>query len=197
MKCLNIAFAATALALIAAPTCAQDIGTGSFGDQFVDAVQKSDGDKATDLIKSHPTIVDTRNGKGDTGLIIAIARADPNWTGFLLNNGADPNLPGGKGDTPLITAAKVGFDDAVTWLLALGAKVDGTNKMGETALIIAVQQRDATMVRLLLNAGANPDKPDSAAGYSARDYATRDTRDREILKLINDKKPKAAASASK
>jgi len=69
--------------------------------------------------------------------------------------------------------------------------------MGETALIIAVQQRDATMVRLLLNAGANPDKPDSAAGYSARDYATRDTRDREILKLINDKKPKAAASASK
>ena len=197
MKCLNIAFAATALALIAAPTWAQDIGTGSFGDQFVDAVQKSDGDKATDLIKSHPTIVDTRNGKGDTGLIIAIARADPNWTGFLLNNGADPNLPGGKGDTPLITAAKVGFDDAVTWLLALGAKVDGTNKMGETALIIAVQQRDATMVRLLLNAGANSDKPDSAAGYSARDYATRDTRDREILKLINDKKPKAAASASK
>jgi ankyrin repeat protein len=69
--------------------------------------------------------------------------------------------------------------------------------MGETALIIAVQQRDVPMVRMLLEAGANPDKPDSAAGYSARDYATRDPRARDILKLINDKKPKAAASASK
>jgi hypothetical protein len=49
------------------------------------------------------------------------------------------------------------------------------------------------MVRLLLNAGADPDRTDSAAGYSARDYATRDTRSRDILKLITDKKPKPAA----
>jgi hypothetical protein len=38
---------------------------------------------------------------------------------------------------------------------------------------------------MLLNAGANPDKADSAAGYSARDYAKRDPRAREILKLID------------
>lgn len=191
MKSLNIALASASLALISTPASAQSLTSDS--DQFVDAVQKSDGDKATQLIQSHPNLVDARNGKGDTGLIIAIGRSDPNWTGFLLNKGADPNLAGANGDTPLIEAAKVGFDDAVNWLLSLGAKVDGTNKMGETALIIAVQQRDVTMVRLLLNAGANPDKTDSAAGYSARDYATRDTRSREILKLINDKKPQPAA----
>src|SRR5689334_18969680 len=196
MKSLNIAIAAAILALGAAPVAAQDISAGSNGDQFVDAVQKSDGDKATDLIKNHPTIIDARDGKGDTGLIIAIRRGDPNWTGFMLNNGADPNLPAANGDPPLVAAAKVGFDDAATWLLGLGAKVDGANKMGETALIIAVQQRDAVMVRLLLNAGANPDKTDTAAGYSARDYAKRDTRAREILKLIEDKKP-ASATASK
>ena len=46
----------------------------------------------------------------------------------------------------------------------------------------------------LLDAGANPDRSDAAAGYSARDYATRDPRAREILKLIEDKKPKAAAA---
>ena len=33
-----------------------------------------------------------------------------------------------------------------------------------------------------------------SAGYSARDYAQRDPRARDILKLINDKKPKAAAA---
>jgi ankyrin repeat protein len=69
--------------------------------------------------------------------------------------------------------------------------------MGETALIIAVQQRDLPGVRLLLKHGANPDKTDAAAGYSARDYAQRDPRAREILSLINEVKPKAAASAAK
>ena len=37
---------------------------------------------------------------------------------------------------------------------------------------------------MLLQAGANPDKADHFAGYSARDYARRDTRSRELLKLI-------------
>jgi len=58
----------------------------------------------------------------------------------------------------------------------------------------AVQQRELPIARLLLDAGANPDKSDAAAGYSARDYATRDPRARDILKMIEDKKPKAAAA---
>jgi ankyrin repeat protein len=196
MKCLNIVLAATALASLSVAVAAQDLGTGSNSDQFVDAVKKSDGDKATQLIQDHPTLIDARNDRGDTGLIIAINRNDPTWTGFLLNKGANPNLPGANGDPPLIAAARVGFDEAVHWLLEVGAKVDGTNKMGETALIIAVQQRNAPIVRQLLEAGANPDKTDAAAGYSAREYAARDPRARDILKLINDKKP-AAAAASK
>jgi hypothetical protein len=46
------------------------------------------------------------------------------------------------------------------------------------------------IVRRLLAAGANPDKTDSVQGFSARDYATRDPRARDILKIITDKKPK-------
>ena len=126
-----------------------------------------------------------------------ISRGDETWTGYLLNKGADPNLPGKDGDTPLIAAARVGFEQAADWLVRLGAKVDSTNRMGETPLIIAVQQREVPMVRLFLDAGANPDRSDAAAGYSARDYAARDPRARDILKLIDDKKPKSAATAAK
>lgn len=194
MKSLRIALAAALIALLSAPVAAQ---FGTDGDQFVEAVQKRDGDKAIDLISKHPTIIDAKNGAGDTGLIIAIKANDPDFTGFLLNKGADPNLPGSGGDTPLITAAKTGFDQAAEWLIELGARVDGTNKMGETPLIIAVQQRDATLVRLLLKAGADPDHTDAAAGYSARDYATRDQRARDILKMIDEAKPKPGASAAK
>ena len=168
------------------------------GFQFTEAVKKSDGNKATELLDSHPkSFVDTKDGDGNTGLLIAISRGDEQWTGFLLNKGADPNLGGKGGDTPLIAASRIGFERAVEWLLGLGAKVNATNRMGETPLIVAVQQRQLPVVRVLLGEGADPDKTDHAAGYSARDYAARDPRAREILKMIEEKKPKAAAAAAK
>jgi uncharacterized protein len=196
VKRLGFAFFVAALAA-AAPAGAQSTGIGgTAGSDFIDAVKKSDGDKATQILASHPTgIVDTKGGDGNTALIIAISRVDENWTGFLLNKGADPNLAGKDGITPLIAASRYGFSNAVEWLLGLGAKVDGTNRMGETPLIVAVQQREPEIVKLLLHAGANPDKTDNAAGYSARDYATRDPRARDILKLIDDKKPKASTAS--
>jgi ankyrin repeat protein len=184
----QVAFVLFAAGLLtAAPAIAQTIP----GLDFVEAVKKSDGDKAIGLLRDHSNgIIDTKDGEGNTGLIIAINRSDVTWTGYLLKSGADFNLAGKGGDTPLIAASRVGFTQAVEWLLAIGAKVDASNRMGETPLIIAVQQRELPIVRMLLTAGANPDKTDAAAGYSARDYATRDTRARDILKLIEEKKPK-------
>ena len=186
---------AAATALAASPVAAQSVSNDP-GYDFTEAVKKSDGDKATQLLQSHPrSFVDVKDGQGNTGLIIAISRSDETWTGFLLNKGADPNLAGKGGDTPLIAAARVGFENATEWLLGLGAKVDTPNRMGETPLIVAVQQREAPIVRLLLNAGADPDRTDHAQGYSARDYAARDPRARDIVKMIEDKKPKAASAA--
>jgi ankyrin repeat protein len=193
MKFLKIAFVAAGLAVISTPIAAQ-MGSDSY--QFLEAVKKDDGPTGARLVEQHPTIINAKDSKGDTALIIALRGGDRDWTGFLLNKGADPNLQGANGDTPLIAAARSGFDDAAEWLLGLGAKVDETNRSGETPLIIAVQHRDAQMVKTLLNAGADPDRTDAVAGYSARDYAIRDTRAREIQKLIETKKPKKASTAA-
>jgi uncharacterized protein len=151
---------------------------------FLKAVAERDGNQATSLLETRPTLVNSRNAKGQIALNIAIARSDDTWVRFLLGRGADPNLAAQNGDTPLITAARVGFTDAIELLLERGAKVDQGNRMGETPLIVAVQQRELDTVKLLLGKGANPDKTDSAAGYSARDYAKRDTRNRAILEAI-------------
>ena len=186
--------AAGTLVSLAVPAAAQ-MGAGYQGLAFVEAVKDRDGNKAQEAMGDNPSpaIINARDGDNNTALIISVARRDPEWTGFLLNKGADPNLAGKGGDTPLIIAARLGFDEAVGWLIEMGAKVDATNKMGETALIAAVQQRQTSIVRELLQDGADPDKSDTAAGYSARDYAQRDTRSRDILQLINAKKPKPAS----
>jgi len=189
----HLGFALLLASVAATPAVAQQLSTDSYS--FIEAVKKSDGGKATELLDNHPkSFIDTKDSDGNTALIIALNRSDEQWSGFLLNKGADPNLPGKGGDTPLIVASRVGFEQAVEWLLGMGAKVDGTNRMGETALIIAVQQHQPQIVKVLLGEGADPDRTDHAAGYSARDYATRDPRAREILKMIEQKKPRVSAA---
>ena len=188
MNLLKFAVGTAAAISLAAPSAAQ-VGAGFEREQFVSALQKGDGSKALDLLSANPTLVNARGSDGTTALIAAIEHRDPSWTGHLLNQGADPNLASRNGDTPLIAASRNGFQEAAEWLLGLGAKVNSTNKMGENALIVAVQRRHVPIVRVLLNAGADPDHTDSAAGYSARDYAKRDTRTPELLRLIEAKKP--------
>jgi ankyrin repeat protein len=183
VKCALVAIAA----LTAVPAFAQ--AGGYDGPQFVKAIQDGKNDDAIKLLQDRPTLVNARDLNGQTALIAAITNRDHEWTGYLLNQGADPNLAGQNGETPLIAAARAGFQEAVEWLLGLGAKVDDANRAGETALIVAVQRRQTPIVRDLLNAGANPDRTDSVAGYSARDYAKRDSRTPELLRLIEAKKP--------
>lgn len=181
---LMLAFAAAA---IAAPITAQ---SGAYdGEMFVKAIRDGNNAEALKMLQQKRTLVNARDLSGKTPLIAAIENRDSDWAGYLLNEGADPNLPLSNGDTPLMTAARMGLQEPVGWLMSVGAKVDATNRKGETALIVAVQQRNLAVVRMLLEAGADPDHSDSVAGYSARDYAKRDDRSPELLKAIEAKKP--------
>ncbi len=181
----------TALALIAlaAPVAVQAQFSDSFN--FIKAVKEADGAKATEFLnRPGSVIVNTRDGStGETALHIVVARRDSLWLGFLLQRGANPDMRDGRGNTALLIATQLGWADGIQTLLNRRAGVDVTNSSGETPLIRAVQNRDIASVRLLLAAGANPNKPDNAAGLSAKDYATRDPRSVMILKEIVDAKP--------
>ncbi len=166
----------------------------SDGYNFLKAVKDKDVLKAKSLIdKPGSTIVNTRDlTSGETALMIAIKRRDTPWMGFLLQNGADPNLKDAEGNAPLLVAAMNGFPDGVRVMLLAKAQVDGTNGKGETALIKAVHMRDAASVQLLLQAGADPDRTDNLAGLSARDYAARDIRSGPIAKALSEAPKKGA-----
>jgi len=168
---------------------------------FLKAVRDRDGDKATQMLNEPgSTIVNTKDiTTGESALHIVTQRRDVTWMGFLLQKGANPNARDKNGVTPLMMATTLRFVEGAETLLARKAKVDDANNSGETALIRAVQLRDLGMVRLLLKAGANPDKQDTIAGQSARDYANGDFRNPQILEAItsNDKDRKQGTTSPK
>ena len=193
MKTVRLAGLALVLGALAAPLSAQY--GGSDGEAFIKAVRDDEPAKAIELINaSGSTVTNYRGYGGEAALHIVARRRDGTWLGYLVSKGADPDIGDKNGDTALIIVSRIGYDEGARTLLAHGAKVDHPNKLGETPLIVAVQQRQARTVRLLLEAGANPDKADHAAGYSARDYAKRDTRSTELLRLIETVKPTSKTS---
>jgi ankyrin repeat protein len=153
---------------------------------FLKAVKDRKGDEAEKFLAEPGTvIINTRDGTtGETALHLVIQRRDSTWLSYLLQKGANPNLADKKGTTPLMLATQLGYVDGIDWLTRKKAQVDQANRAGETALILAVQLRNSEAVRALLKAGANPDKTDSRAGYSARDYAKQDGRASDIAAII-------------
>lgn len=181
-----------ALAMAATPLAAQL--TGSDGEAFIAAMKEGGGGKALELVeKPGSTVVNYRGSDGLAGLHIAMRNRNGNWVGFLLARDADPDIGDRNGDTPLIIAARIGYSEGAARMLMARPDVDKTNRLGETALIVAVQQRQPAIVKMLLEAGANPDKADHASGYSAREYAKRDGRSTDLLQLIEAVKTKKKA----
>lgn len=198
---IDIARRALRIALIVAGSAALTVPMAagaqfqSQGYQFLKAVRDADGDKATQMLNQPgTTVVDARDvSSGQAALHIVVERRDLTWLNFLAGKGASLNIKDKQGNTPLMLAVQGGFIDGIESLVRRKARVDEPNNAGETPLIRAVQRRDLRMIRLLLDGGANPDRRDTLAGLSARDYAKRDSRNPEILKTIEDagKTPKA------
>jgi uncharacterized protein len=188
---LKFILASAAAAMLAtSPVAAQ------FSDSynFLKAVKERKGEEAEKFLAEPGTvIINTRDStSGETALHIVIQRRDATWLGYLLQKGANPNLADKKGTTPLMLATQLGYVEGIDTLVRRKATVDQTNRSGETALILAVQLRNTDAVRALLKAGANPDKRDSRAGYSARDYAKQDARAGAIASIIENHNKAAA-----
>jgi ankyrin repeat protein len=192
----QLMIAAMAGSLLAAAPGTASAQTGPDSEKFLNAIEKQKSDEVIDLVtRRGRAIINVRGYSGATPLTTAMGKRATQYVVYLLENGADPNLADKNGDTPLLIAARLGYGEGVTAMLGAKAAVDAANRQGETALIVAVQTRNAPIVKRLLEAGANPALTDNAAGLSARDYAVRDRRSSEILKLIDGVKKKPVFEA--
>jgi uncharacterized protein len=154
---------------------------------FLKAVRDKDVNAAIELAdKPGTTVVNTRDGgTGEAAIHIVVRRGDLGWLGLLYQKGANLNLKDRDGNSPLILASVSRWAEGVATLIRLKAQVNAQNRLGETALLKAVQSRDLDLVKMLLEAAANPDITDNS-GTSARSVAESDPRAATIAKLIKD-----------
>ena len=77
----------------------------------------------------------------------------------VLEGGVDINIRGVEpfqGMTPLAFASRIGSLETVRLLVERGGRVNDSDQQGHTALIRAAQEGEPTIVRLLLDSGADP-----------------------------------------
>jgi len=97
---------------------------------------------------------------GFTPLFNTILTKQHKITNILLNGGADPNIKNNKGVSPLHHAVKSN-DVKIVKTLLNSPLIDVNIKMTDTnvtPLSIAIRNENRTIVRLLINAGANEPK---------------------------------------
>ncbi|KAI8746594.1 serine/threonine-protein phosphatase 6 regulatory ankyrin repeat subunit A-like [Biomphalaria glabrata] len=102
------------------------------------------------------TRLEIRDDNGNSPLMICSAKGFPGIVGKLLRLGADVNAKNSNGDTPLMLATS----REVIELLLQNRRLhlDEQNSTGNTALMSAIETTHLQKVKLLINAGANPNR---------------------------------------
>lgn len=156
---------------------------------LVTAVQEASPRSIDALLDSGRTDVRRRNRAGETPLMMAALKGQPYLCERLIGLGAELDHPGW---TPLHYAASGGEPRVVDLLLATGrVRVDAESPNGTTPLMMAAGYGSEDAVKLLLQAGAGPERR-NALGLDAADFARRAGKDK-LADAFEDLKRRRAA----
>lgn len=161
----------------------------STSDQLFEAIEAGDVGRVDSMLDDDPAAASSRDATGVSALMRALYRFDKGLveavkrrvdildvfeaaafgdvdrlTEILSGEASLVNSYSGDGFTALHFAAFFGRPDAAALLIERGAEVDafGRGWMTGTAMHSAVSRRHADVVRVLLDAGANPNVRQSA-----------------------------------
>lgn len=121
------------------------------------------------LLESPLTNADIRNASGESALMFAALAGEIEVARLLVSRGGQVNHPGW---TPLHYAASGGNVEMVRWLLEQNAYIDAPSVNLTTPLMMAARERQPTLVRILVQEGADPSLRNET-GLTAADYAQR------------------------
>jgi ankyrin repeat protein len=131
--------------------------TPQFFEQTMDAAVRKDEPAVVEALLRHGVSLNGVLPSGSTALGAAAFAGAGKVVRLLLQNDANPNISSREGASPLEDASLKGFDTIAGLLLDGGAVVDYINSgSGNTALYAAASFGRASVVKLLLDRGANP-----------------------------------------
>jgi len=123
------------------------------------AATNGDLQRVEQLLKSGVNVNQPLGLPSNSVLNRAVEGGSPEVVEAVLRAGADPNAVGETGMNALMMAAFFGKPSIIEVLLRHGAKKDLVEERHKnTALLIAVRKGQAEAVKILINAGADPNQ---------------------------------------
>ncbi|XP_056150379.1 ankyrin repeat and SOCS box protein 2-like isoform X2 [Lampris incognitus] len=107
------------------------------------------------LIRTHPNTLNTCTFMGQTALWLAAAQEHVSCVEFLLERGADPNIPNKDKETPLFKACEKPNEQIVELLLKFGGSANTSCSQGVTALHEAARNGRVKICKMLVECGAS------------------------------------------
>jgi ankyrin repeat protein len=124
--------------------------------EFITAVVE-DPKRAEHLLRQDRSLINARWMHDETALHYLAIEGFADAVRFLIDHGADVNLPNEFGDSPLVDVAAVSTNEIARILLTAGADPNGPmTPFRYCPLHNAARRGNIELVKLLLHAGANP-----------------------------------------
>ena len=130
--------------------------------------------------------VNTANKRGETALILACESAQVESIEFLLERGADRDIADGEGCTSLHAAIHGRCpNETLKKIITRKSHLDAQNMDGQTPLLLACTYRQNNAVKLLLDAGSNPNITDKNKNTSLHAAVHQRCRTNDIKAIID------------
>ncbi len=151
------------------------------GNSLHAAVMAGNLTEATRLASGSQNLLKEINVAGQTPLILAISRKDEQMIDALLSAGADSGQTDLDGNTPLHHAVLSANHQIFEKILARTGNPDPVNSYGETPLLLAARVGKVSLIRSLLDAGADFNHKDARGNTILHILCTRPGAGREAI----------------
>ncbi|MEJ7911519.1 MAG: ankyrin repeat domain-containing protein [Chitinophagaceae bacterium] len=138
---------------------------------FIDACRRGDVKEVQQMCGLFQHLINEKDLKGFTPLIIAVYNKHPEVVSVLLQNGANVDAQDEAGNTALMGACFKGYPDLASMLLEAGAAINLRNFQGAPALTFAATFGQLGIAEMLLKKGAHSNLVDSR-GKTSLDHAS-------------------------
>lgn len=118
------------------------------------AVDNGQLSKVKKLIKIGSNL-NLKNLKGQTALMLAACKNKPEILSVLMTSGANPNITNNKGDTPLMFVIEQ--PKMLKSMISASTNLEIIDIFGQTVLYLACHNGHYESVKILLDAGAQPE----------------------------------------